>query len=287
MQYPDDRDSQAFEMLLRAKHKGEHSTFDKLREIAPGFAFEADLWLSQGDAMQSKGSAEYPTALKCFEMALECMERQHLVPHRQVFLNMGVLYHSLGNLKAAKKFICHSLSASSQEEQDKSNDTNPIFRRPENDIFYSWSDTLCEMEVIGPGESLVDYRYGESVLRVSSNAPVGSNKAMFDADDDLLIGDIVVRVTSVSEDLMKCVGMISVPLGTWEVKKKIPGKNFNKDTITNCFNLARVQEDLGHLQAAREIYIELLKRHPCYIECTHLSAYMLVNQMFLCIRIFQ
>jgi hypothetical protein len=179
------------------------------------------------------------------------------------------LYHSMGNLKAAKKFICHSLSdvamsAAAEEE------ANPIFRRPENDIFYSWSDTLCSLEAFAPESSADEVlSYGECFLRqaIGHSAEV-SFTTVFQVDDDLLVGDFVLRVVTVSDNVLKCIGMINVPSGCpWQVQKKIPGNNFNKGTITNCFNLARVQEDLGHLQAARELYIELLKKHPCFIEC--------------------
>lgn len=258
-------------MLLKSIHKKEHASFDKLREIAPGFVFEADLWLTQGDTMQSKGPSEYSTALKCFEMALDCMDRQGLVPHRQVFLNMGVLHHAMGNLKAAKKFICHSLSAVTRSSDDCTEEINPIFRRPENDIFYWWSEPLCSIEVCD-ADALQEegLPYGQCYMRLTvGNSDELSLAALFQVDDDLLVGDFVLRVLAVGKASLKCAGMINVPFGcSWQVQKKNPGNNFNKDTITNCFNLARVQEDSGNLQAAREIYIELLKRHPSYVECT-------------------
>lgn len=265
-QYPDDRDTQAYVMLLKSILTKEHVAFDKLREIAPGFLFEADLWLSQGESKKSSGPAEYGAALKCFEMALECMERQGLTPHRQVFLNMGVLYHSMGNLKAAKKFVCHSLSTPS-EDIAENDEVNPIFHRLENDIFYTWSEAVCSVEAFTPAE-LQHSKYGECYFKAGPEHREKPLSSLFKIGDDLLVGDFIVRVVGVEDDNLHCVGMITVPLGVaWEVKKKIPGSNFNRDTITNCFNLARIQEDLGNLQAAREIYIELLKKHPCFIEC--------------------
>lgn len=40
---PDDKDTQAYVILLKALHKGVVTHIDKLREIAPGFRFEIDL----------------------------------------------------------------------------------------------------------------------------------------------------------------------------------------------------------------------------------------------------
>mmetsp|Transcript_24965 Transcript_24965/g.36827 ORF Transcript_24965/g.36827 Transcript_24965/m.36827 type:complete len:1271 (-) Transcript_24965:188-4000(-) len=263
--YPDDRDTQAYTILLKSIHLKESTSFDKLREVAPGFAFEADLWLSQGHTMQLKGPGEYPTALKCYEMALDCMNKQGLVPHSHVLLNMGVLYHSLGKLSVANDYMRRSLQQNAGSDTDSSKPLNPLFRRPENDIFYSWSQELCE----ATSERCDESSPLGCVMRFHHSTNDNSDLSeTFHVDDDILAGEVLLTVTEVHADFIKCRCSFPFPAGrTCTLRKKIPGNNFNMDTISNCFNLARIQEDFGYYHAAREIYVELSKMHPAFLEC--------------------
>ena len=49
--------------------------------------------------------------------------------------------------------------------------------------------------------------------------------------------------------------------------KKAPGINFNEKTATLCYDYAVILEENGNTNAAVEVYQELLKMHPGYIEC--------------------
>lgn len=283
VRHPDDRDTQAYVMLLQSIHKKESTSFDKLREIAPGFAFEADLWLSQGHTIQMKGPGEYQTALKCYEMAYECMNKQNLTPQSKMLLNMGILYHSLGHLTTANDFVRRSLSPNLIVPNDD-NKLNPIFHRPENDIFYRWTDehqltvqlidnenNLLDNEIqnhnSGHGFQLSSYQLIKLVLSNDSN--VNSFLNLIQVGDDILVSDILLEVLHIQSDYIICKGFHTTLKRniSHKVSIKKPESNFNNTTLTNCFALARIQEDRGHIQAAREIYLELLKLRPTFIEC--------------------
>jgi tetratricopeptide (TPR) repeat protein len=265
-------------MLLQSLHKKESASFDKLREIAPGFAFEADLWLSQGQTIQMKGPGEYPAALKCYEMAHDCMLRQNLVPQSKMLLNMGILYHSLGNLNSANDFVRRSLSPTLMHS-DQSVATNPVFHRPENDIFYHWetSPLTVRVEECSPenNESGLDaeFNFPLSQLCVVTLSDEAASNSFLDSvrvGDDILVSDVVLEVLQVTDaSKILCKGFFSALSRTenHSLRIKKSDGNFNQTSLTNCFTLARIQEDRGHLQAAREIYIELLKLRPTFIEC--------------------
>ncbi len=53
----------------------------------------------------------------------------------------------------------------------------------------------------------------------------------------------------------------------YDLRTKVSLNNFVDESITYCYNFARLLEDEGHTKAASEIYVELLKRHPSFMEC--------------------
>jgi tetratricopeptide (TPR) repeat protein len=263
-------------MLLQSLHKKESASFDKLREIAPGFAFEADLWLSQGHTIQMKGPGEYPAALKCYEMAYDCMLRQNLVPQSKMLLNMGILYHSLGNLKSANDFVRRSLAPTLMHSVEASA-RSPVFHRPENDIFYHWETSLLTVRVEEcPESSGLDNTFNVPLSQLCMVTLSGESSSESFPDslrvgDDLLVSDVVLEILQVNPSQLICKGFFSA-LDRYQshshgIRIKKSDGNFNHSNLTNCFTLARIQEDRGHLQAAREIYSELLKLRPTFIEC--------------------
>jgi hypothetical protein len=66
--------------------------------------------------------------------------------------------------------------------------------------------------------------------------------------------------------LMSAAELSSDPI-TLSVKRKIPGSNFSDSSITTSYNYARILEDLGQTNAAKEVYVQLLKQHPSFIDC--------------------
>jgi tetratricopeptide (TPR) repeat protein len=298
--YPDDKDTQAYLLFIQSYHRKETTaSFEKLKEVASGFVFEADLWLSQGHAMHQKGPGEYAKSLRCYEMAHSVMQEQDLVPHNHVLLNMGVLYHAGGNLSKALHYTRLALQASDrpfrENEQGESVPVtaNPIFLKAQNDVFFSWSEkgSLFDVVVLPPPTasslpaSLPANKGGvysclSLVKEEGTDTDTEKGLSAVSVGSYLLVDGVVLVVDHV--DLVKqqllCRGMIALHPHendanannkslSFPVQKKLPRHNFNNDTIAHCFNLARIHEDLGQLQAATEIYEQLLRMHPSFLEC--------------------
>ena len=273
--YPDDKDTQAYMLLIQSYHKNTPSTLEKLKEVAPGFVFEADLWLAQGYSMHEKGPAEYAKALKCYEMAYSVMKEQQLIPHSHVLLNMGVLYHAAGNLDKALHFTQLSLIASdrpfieNESGEQVAVEPNPLFSQPRNDVFYTWSPDALHVQAIPRPESSVTN--GRGVY--SWLAPVNGKLSDYAQGDSIKVNEVVLIVENVEGNIMTCRGLVSLvstaddDAASWPLFKKTPRHNFNNETIAHCFNLARIHEDAGQTQAAIEVYEQLLKLHPSHLEC--------------------
>ena len=271
--YPDDRDTQAYMLFIQSYHRKETSSFDKLKDIASGFVFEADLWLAQGHAMHQKGPGEYAKSLRCYEMAYTVMQEQRLIPHHHVLLNMGVLYHAVGNHERAMHYTRLSLRACDQPFRENEHGEqqpvppNSLFLEGQNDVFFSW-DVVPELEVAVvplPPSAAVDMP-GKggiySCLSVQQGELVGVSEGSYVLVDGVLL---VVEQVDTSLKQLICRGMIGLNSSnsnlTYAVQKKTPRYNCNNDTIAHCFNLARIHEDTGQTQAAVEVYEQLLRLH--------------------------
>ena len=274
--YPDDRDTLAYIYFIKSYHRKETTTFEKLKDVASGFVFEADLWLSQGHAMHQKGPGEYAKSLKCYEMAYGAMKEQGLVPHNHVLLNMGVLYHAAGKLPKAMHYTLLSLEASDRSFRENelgeqiAVTPNVLFMETRNDIFYSWKIVPdLEVKAAEPPTSTPPIGKGgvSSLLEV-----VNGELSSISVGDYIVVDDVMLIVEDVVGNRIHCRGMISLwsagaSSSTYSVKKKTPRHNFNIDTIAHCFNLARIHEETGQTQAAIEVYTQLLKVHPSFLEC--------------------
>lgn len=271
---PEDKDTQAYVMLLKAMNKGVSTPFEKLREVAPGFKFEIDLWLLQGHLRQ-KVFAEYPVALKCYHHALECIEQSYgaaKVPP-VLYSNIAVLQHSLGKpqkaLESCKKaLVAFSNLQSSSSSSNSSIEVGVIHCNAEFEgVFYQWSEqALCQVK-LGTAEA-------DSFEVVTSEGSVDLTQH-FAVGDEVVIGDVKHTVRSVAAGSL--VGYSPVKLSILHsstastvtfplyVKRVFP--NFNESTVTLCYNYARVLEECGRTKAASEVYVELLKRHPSFMEC--------------------
>lgn len=286
--YPDDRDTQAYLLFIQSYHKKEVASMDKLKEVAPGFAFEADLWLSQGHAMHQKGPGEYRKSLLCYEMALSVMQEQGLDPHHHVLLNMGVLYHATGNLKRALHYTRLALSASDRAAQD--NDTgptppNPTFLQAENDVFYEWSAQPVLSLRLLPASTVSVPVAGARKGGVTSLFSVEEGDMSKVQEGTYLQVDgavVVVEDVSVDNKEITCRGLVPMHSSSsttpFPALKKIPLHNFNNETVAHCFNLGRIHEDMGRTQAAREVYLQLLQLHPSFLEC-YLRLSMIASEM--------
>lgn len=315
--HPDDRDTQAYVMLLRALHKRESSSLEKIREVAPGFVHEVDLWLLQGQLRQT-APTEYISALKCYSHALDSMEQQakdsvedgrlassFIVEHPRILSNMAVLHHSLGRLTLALDFCHRALVAQqvlSDSEESKDLDAvskvprvqNPIFKNQLFEgVFYSWSSALCTVKPIWSEWE------GDSVglnplcfFEISGDSDDASTDltTIFSPGNELLLQAVggqmqdespvlhtVVSVTQrgvVTRSHIHRILLLAASEGGstsihLSVKKKVSGHNFTDSSITMCYNHARILEDLGHTNAAKEVYVQLLKQHPSFIDCKY------------------
>ena len=359
--HPDDRDTHAYVMLVRALHKKEPSQLDRVREVAPGFAHEIDLWLLQAQLRQGD-NADYVSALRCYMHALELMEQQRsggagpIDP--RVLCNIAVLHHSLGKTALALDFCRRALVAQqtiasaaaavvtmdtgTAEDVTERSNVNPLFKNQLFEgVFFSWCDaditvrpdwhssndtsplssgsssgnvwmgiessssaaaavtdaggdsvsTLCSFEVcLADGSSLAGdaassnmsslFAVGDDVL-LGMKQQQSMSEGAVDEGLDALTRNVVHTVVSVSPT-----GFITrshvhrsllaqfridasgqsrmLPLS---VRRKVPGCNFAGTAVTLSYNFARILEDVGHTNAAKEVYVQLLKQHPSFIEC--------------------
>ncbi len=284
---PEDKDTQAYVMLLKALHQQVLAPLEKLREIAPGFKFEVDLWLLQGQLRQ-KSPVDHAAALKCFLHAKECIE--HLADRppvpSAVLSNIAVLYHSLGAPEKAIDFCKQALvacargaAAVTSRSRDSPSTSSCVHTNAEFEhVFYSWlDDPLCFVRPAASSD-----RFELCAAGVSGG---GDAVAALDLREFLSVGEEVVIqgvkhvVREVDAASMVCYSPVkhtgglafgdspdseAVILPVY-VKRSLC--NFSDQTITCCYNLARMLEDTGRTKAASELYVELLKTHPSFIEC--------------------
>jgi len=273
---PDDKDTQGFVMLLKAITKGVVAPLDRLREIAPGFQYEIDLWLIQGKLRQ-KDPLEHKNALKCFINAKEIIEARldaqglplglKAVPP-EVLSNISALHHSLGKLDKALQFCKDALISFKTSDDDddvhRSDDAVPALRNSELEgIFYSWADSVsCRVAVADAGRFVITTADDSDTQLLDFNKIVS-------VGDEILISDVKHQVRSVvSAYEIICYSPVKLELtSVHDLKLKVSFNNFTDETMTYIFNLARLFEDRKQTTAAIELYIELLKKHPCYIEC--------------------
>ena len=343
VQHPDDRDTQAYVMLVKALHRRESSSLEKVREVATGFLHEVDLWLLQGQLRQNS-PAEYASSLRCYTHALECMEQQagdstdgarpggsFLAETPRVLSNIAVLHHSLGRLTMGLEFCRRALIAQQVlckiEEKDAAaiiagggvggDETalavagasaipmivNPIFKNQQFEgVFYSWSESLCTVK---PDWTAAGWE--SNTAEKQNGAPSSAMVCTFEMcntdGSDAAETDILSLISPGCELLLQnCTEgdeespvlhiVVSVSPGGFttrshvhrtlltsaaernngatiilSVKKKVPGSNFSDSSITMSYNYARMLEDYGNTDAAKEVYVQLLKQHPSFIDC--------------------
>lgn len=350
VQHPDDRDTQAYVMLVKALHRRESSSLEKVREVATGFLHEVDLWLLQGQLRQNS-PAEYASSLRCYTHALECIEQQagdssdgarpggsFLLETPRVLSNIAVLHHSLGRLTMGLEFCRRALIAQQHlcqiEEKDAAaaiiaagagvggDETalaiasasasasaipqivNPIFKNQQFEgVFYSWSEPLCTVK---PDWTAAGWE-SNTAEKLNGGAPSSAMVCTFEMynteGSDTAGIDIMSLISPGCELLLQnCTEgeeespvlhiVVSVSPGGFttrshvhrtlltsaaersngatiilSVKKKVPGSNFSDSSITMSYNYARMLEDYGSTDAAKEVYVQLLKQHPSFIDC--------------------
>ena len=271
--FSDDKEAQAYVMLLKGLMNKELAKYESIVEVASSFAFEIDLWLTQGKLRQFDPS-EFPIALNCYLNALESMEKKGVSCSPAILSNISVLYHSLGKLKNAFEYSKKALALSI----DSSNDSHfkPIFNSAELcDVFYTWSPNPTPSLSLSARLSANANEYIVTINNIDSSMNSDNShyrvSQFINIGDKILIGDIQHNVTYSEGNIIQTTNplrMISSNITYDQVLKiKIPLRNFNSSNITFCFNHARLLEDIGHTSAAIELYMNLLKLNSCYAEC--------------------
>ena len=269
--FPDDKDTLAHLYLVRSHTKSTIVDFDKLREVAIGFPYEADLWLIQGQLRSDK--RDFASSLRCYEVAAVCLTKQQNGIPPTLYLNMSVLNHMTSNLPTAityaKKALLNVMTSDSKDNDDKSNNCIE-FRCHQNDVFYHWSDSIC----------LISIDFSEEIPMFCAKTSHGQTfnaKETFFIGEDISIDDtILITITKFDEtDPSKFYASCLVPDFLYEVcygvdkpcYRKVSNKNFHLGTVLYCFNYARQLEDLGDENAAMEIYFAILDMLPTYTDC--------------------
>jgi tetratricopeptide (TPR) repeat protein len=299
--HPEDRDTQAYLFLINSLSRQELAPYEKLREVSQGFHYEADLWILQGQ-LRLRFETEFPVALKCFEFALAALEAHKKYIDPLLLCNIGVLHMALGNVKNAWKFLRWGLtsletdlksgrSECSALKSEVTNHVNPVLYGHENDIFYAWSAVpnatvhaiSSESYATAKGESFssalehsLQHRSMCSHFKVL-HAGEASSFAL-EVGDHVIVSDaslVVEEVFRARDGTHYFVGkgMITMHPDSPRyavdllMQKKRPGINFNEKTTSLCYNYARTLEELGHSSSAKEIYVNILKIHPHFLEC--------------------
>ena len=258
LKYPSDKDTQAFIFLLNGLHKGEPCPFEALKDVAPGFQFESDLWLLQGQ-LRLKVPAEYPNALKCFLSALQLMKKSRVRIEPQLLANMAVLNHHLGRTHDALDHMREAIRSLAEHSAV----ANPDFECVEFEgVYFEWSDVVCSLHV-------------DSDDRFKCVDPFVVLSGIITAGTSVLIGDVLHTVTEVGAEAFAASSPMSVLLlGTSDesdavlpLRVKTNTASFYANT-TFSYNYARILDESGSTQAAAEAYKALVAEHPSFTECT-------------------
>jgi len=245
---PDDKDTSAYIILVQSLLNDSVVNFDKLREAAVGFPFEVDLWLLQAQN-RIKAGIDFQNALKCYENSLKCGGEGTLEDELRfdVYSNIAILCHGTGRFNEAAEYARRSLDREYPDEEE-----NPVFTHAENDIFFNFSDVV--------GSAKATATRGEFDL--------GSSAATLKSGDDILLDNVLLKIDGLSGSMITTKCAIGFEAGeNLTLRRKEPRHNFNARTLLLCYNYARILEDQGSSMAAREIYCEILKRHPSFVEC--------------------
>jgi hypothetical protein len=177
---------------------------------------------------------------------------------------MAVLHFSLHNTNSALDFMKLALEQVAVDcpNFDEHEKLAKQFKAPEtNSIFTTWSNDEIPIVVFNHGQS---FKLSESFMGIDDQ------HNLFQEREDVLIGDAIFsieRFPSSATLTFNVYGVLSLADGPHSLRRKVSKGNFNKFTITHSYNLARILEDIGHTNAATEIYMALVKLYPSFVEC--------------------
>lgn len=278
--YPDDKDTLAHIVFLKGKLTDEITSFEKLREIVPGFQFEIDIWLMQGQLHHKKLGAnnDFGTALKCYLQAKECYEQQDLQIPVAVLNNIAILYHLLMKYDKALEFMqlvlrsnfCSKDCSEEIQRKIRKDCAHNILCNHSNyeKVFFEWNKASPSVLVVQNAEYLNQFTL--IGLPVSQKA-----EDLFFVGEQIMINEMIWVVESfTSSTSMACstifrsksYRIIPVQESGFPVYQKIIYRNNTEDTFSFSYNYARILEDSGNLFAAKNIYVNLIQQHPSFVD---------------------
>jgi tetratricopeptide (TPR) repeat protein len=151
----DDKDTQAYVKLLKSIINEEIAPFEKLREITPGFQYEIDLWVIQGQLRHKKSLTslninDLTESLKCYLHAKECYDAQLMKLPVNVLSNISNLYYLIGNYEKSIDYLKilfeqyhqeHNMQSPVVLPADASLKLSQLYTHSEfENIFYVWKD---------------------------------------------------------------------------------------------------------------------------------------------------
>ena len=294
--HPEDKDTQAFLAMTKCLMTGEILPMDKLKEVCTGFVWEADLWILQGRE-RLKIPAERSSALKCLENGLACCEAQQLLVDPNLLSNIAMLHHYSGSggggtgtgsgQLLSMKFMRRALKTAHVHNlhlNDPATLPPPSLniKCVDNDVFYSWSAVIChvvigdevsdgveESKSNGETPTLLSGRTRHIRAVVSEDSVCADLTSLFAAGHHVLLGgDVLCEIEEVGSGAFSGVSLVPLPVGTHvSLQHKVYHRNFNTETVTMVYDYARILEDSGKTLAAQELYAEILKLHPSFLEC--------------------
>ena len=255
--YPTDRDANAYIILIRSITKNEVVGFDRLKEIVTGFPFEASIWQLQGFFRQ-QDPKEQSEALKCYEMAYAVLKKSNTSPPANFLCNMAVLSYLNGNMENAMSFSKQAIQAAVISVKNSPLLSIKVFVCEEN-AFLNFED---------PSEYQISCDGSDVVTVVTCNGTLGSAPH---PGDVLVVDGVHLLVITTDGTLLKIQRSISLPAGEYTARRLTGGGMIRDETLVLCFNYALFLELTRAFAAAEEIYEELIKVHPSFVECKTLT----------------
>jgi tetratricopeptide (TPR) repeat protein len=253
---PDDRDTLAYIGLLRGVVRGELMELDALKEVAPGFAFEFELWLSQGQ-LRLKKQIDHPVGLKCLLSAESILRKKLMAVPFDLLLNISTLYQYQGKYKESKQYACFAMNTYDGPHVEMPREL--LLHNDLESFYFQWSDTVgtavqssSDPHCFRIQLPVTHQHFLQVGTHIRINGVVWTIRSMVSKEEisaDTLFGGALL--------------MLNEPLN---FQVKLPRNNFCDTTILCSYNFARALEEDWKLQAASAIYKLLIQLHPSFMD---------------------
>ena len=258
--YPNDRDANAYIILIRSITKSETVDFERLKEMVSGFAFEASIWQLQGYFRQ-QDPKEQVEALKCYEMAYSVLRKNNIAPPANFLCNLAVLNYLNGNAESALSFSRQAIQAAMLPAISEPAAMNKVFDSEENSFLNFEDPSLYRISSDG----------NDVVTLINCNGAFCSSLL---PGDVLIAEGVYLKILAADGAVLKIRTTIPLLAGEYDATKISGGSMLRDETLVLCFNYARFLELTGSFAAAEEIYEAIIKFHPSFVECESLETYM-------------